>query len=284
MALQDYSPLLDSQTESSQSTLDMYKEAFDTPEAQMKRELLRSMFGMKDEEDESKKKQQNTHSTPQPIDTAEFSQASLALSRTESASFSASNENGTLEITVTHTESLNIQASFSPGENVQQSDPLVLDLNGDGINLTHVENGVKFDITGNGTKEQVAWVASSDGLLVWDRNANGIIDNGKELFGDQHGAVDGFMELTTLDSDKNGTIDARDSLFEKLNIWQDKNQNGISESDELQNLRALGINAISLWTTSANDVNAGNLISAYGSFSKTSGTGIVGEAFLNYLA
>ena len=82
-----------------------------------------------------------------------------------------------------------------------------------------------FDITGDGRQDQVSWVAPSDGFLVYDRNGNGYIDSGKELFGDQHGASNGFEELAKFDGDGNGIIDDNDDIFDNLRVWQDHNGN-----------------------------------------------------------
>jgi hypothetical protein len=88
----------------------------------------------------------------------------------------------------------------------KQQDPIVFDLDGDGIELTDTANGVRFDITGTGKAVQTAWVRGGDALLAWDRNGNGKIDSGLELFGDQRGATNGFEELRKLDTNSDGFI------------------------------------------------------------------------------
>ena len=99
----------------------------------------------------------------------------------------------------------------------QQSDPLALDLNGDGsIALTDIESGLAFDINADGILDQSAFVGGGDGFLAWDRNRNGAIDDGSELFGDQHGAHNGYLELSQFDDDGNGAIDHRDKIFSEL--------------------------------------------------------------------
>jgi len=169
---------------------------------------------------------------------------------------------------------------------VEEAEPLVIDLNGNGIELTDVRRGegVSFDITGDGKTEQVSWVSPDDGLLVYDRNGNGVIDSGKELFGDQHGAADGFEELAKFDSDKNGTIDTKDSVFSSLRIWQDRNQNGYSEANELKSLDDYGIETIDLEEDNSKEVIAGNRVEGYSEYHTAQSSGRIGEVYFNYYA
>ncbi|MFK7838690.1 MAG: DUF4214 domain-containing protein [Bdellovibrionales bacterium] len=124
--------------------------------------------------------------------------------------------------------------------------PLVLDLDGDGIELSHVEDGVQFDIDNDGIAEQTAWVKADDGLLALDGNNDGIINNQSELFGDTATLSDGFNKLAGLDSNQDGQIDSGDEAFEDLVVWQDHNQDGVSDSDELLSLQDLEIVSINL--------------------------------------
>lgn len=98
----------------------------------------------------------------------------------------------------------------------KKADPVVLDLNGDGVQTSGIAHGVSFDLEATSVATQVSFVQGDDALLALDRNGNGIIDDGRELFGTQHGAANGFEELKKFDDNEDGVIDVHDTAFSQL--------------------------------------------------------------------
>jgi len=131
---------------------------------------------------------------------------------------------------------------------------VLLDLNLDGFHLSGPSPAVRFDIDADGTPDQIAWTRAGDddAFLCLDRNQNGIIDDGTELFGyatpllSGQPAHIGYRALAELDWPEMGgnedwKVDARDVMFRSLCVWNDKNRDGVSQAGEIQSAEAAGV-------------------------------------------
>ena len=175
--------------------------------------------------------------------------------------------------------------SKGPVKDPNRCDPLVVDLDGNGITTTGLSQGTHFSYAGDGFAQLTGWVDPNEGLLVMDRNGDGVINDGSELFGDQtiqeDGTVadDGFEALSGLDENSDGKIDAADPRFSQLRTWRDFSGDGFSQSDELFTLGELGLKSINLDSTIVGTTDTeGNTLNRLGSFEWLDGTaGLIGE-------
>ena len=166
------------------------------------------------------------------------------------------------------------------GKKYRIVDPLALDLDGNGIRTVAANqfSGSLFDHDGDGIRTASGWVGKEDGLLVYDRNGDGIINNGSELFGDatrlKNGgtAAHGFAALADLDDNGDGKIDAADKAFSSLRVWRDLNQDGISQEGELLTLEQAKVRSLSTSFRNTNrSLGDGNTLAQEGSYTTTDG-------------
>lgn len=160
---------------------------------------------------------------------------------------------------------------------VGQSDPLVLDLDGDGLELTQIyAPKMMFDVDGDKFAEFTGWVSGDDGLLAIDINNNGKIDDVSELFGSA--SESGFSQLAAYDTNLDGVIDANDAQFADLRIWQDLNSDANTDAGELKTLSAHKIISINLNWLRDSTKNANNTVVAIGTFTRSDATtGQIGD-------
>lgn len=177
--------------------------------------------------------------------------------------------------------------------------PLVLDIDRSGsIDLVSIENSTAtFDFWNTGHAFEMGWVSADDGFLVHDLDQDGEIEGVFEMFGspyslnyqfntgeyDPLNTENGFMALKAHDSNNDGVIDAQDTVWGELQVWQDLNQNGVSETGELFTLDALGIASIDVSNYILDNfhglnnggfarINEGHVISHSGSYTATDNT------------
>jgi hypothetical protein len=197
------------------------------------------------------------------------------------ASLQALTTNQAQALTTSQVRTLNTAQLAALGTtNIQYlnlSTPIVLDLNGDGIKTVDITKGVKFDIFATGQQVNTGWVSPTDGLLVLDRNHDGAVNDGSELFGSSttlsngSKALDGYAALRDLDANQDGVMDSNDAVFNDLKVWVDANSDGASETGELKSLSQLGITSISTQAVAIPQIDNGNLIGLTSSYQTADG-------------
>ena len=158
-------------------------------------------------------------------------------------------------ITVTATEVFSYSIVDKDGDSATASlsvtiialaPPVVLDLDGDGLEFVSHTAGVLFDYNGDGVAESTAWVGPDDGLLVLDKNGEGKVNDGSEIVFASGSLTDLEGLAAHYDTNKDGKLDSADADFAKFGVWQDSNSNGITDAGEFRSLNAAGIQSISL--------------------------------------
>jgi len=134
-----------------------------------------------------------------------------------------------------------------------EESPIILDINNDGYNLTDAANGVPFDLQGGGTIAKWSWTSrgSDEAFLALDRNNDGRITSGKELFGSVTEQPvteepNGFLALAVFDKNNDRWIDRNDPIYQRLLLWKDSNHDGVSQQHELRPLSNSGVEGIGL--------------------------------------
>ena len=170
-----------------------------------------------------------------------------------------------------------VKSAFATAE--VQTSPLILDLDGDGVETIGTNSGVYFDHANDGFKENTGWVGKDDGLLVRDINGNGQIDNGTELFGNNSvlsngkKAKNGFEALKDLDSNQDYVFDQNDAAWNEVKVWKDSNSNGIVDEGELLTMEQVGITGFDLnYQSQSRDDANGNAHLQTSTITKADGT------------
>nr|KIS32919.1 hypothetical protein TQ38_05310 [Novosphingobium sp. P6W] len=166
--------------------------------------------------------------------------------------------------------------------------PIVLDLDGDGLELVgYDDSNVSFDMDQDEIADRTGWVAPDDGLLALDRNGNGTIDSISEIsfVSDLANALTDLEGLRAYDTNENGLLDAGDQRFGEFLVWQDVNQDGVSNAGELRSLTEAGIVQINLTLleTGERPVSNGNVITATSDYLMADGTShVIGDVSLAF--
>jgi hypothetical protein len=155
--------------------------------------------------------------------------------------------------------------------------PLVLDLNGDGVQTADISESVVFDLVGTGTKQVTSWVDRHDGFLAIDLNGDGQINSGTELLGsgtqlaNGNKAADGWQALTQHDTNMDGHINAADAVFSQLRVWVDANGDSVTDAGELRTMDDVGIVGINLAADDAMVAQNGNYLRGFSSYTTKDG-------------
>jgi len=141
-------------------------------------------------------------------------------------------------------------SASTAGSSVVIGSPVVLDLDGDGVRMD-AGTRVRFDLAATGEAVGMPALTGADALLVMDRDGNGRIDTGAELFGNATSCgaarcTDGIEALAQLDDNGDGRIDLLDRAYGRLRLWRDRNHDGVSDEGELTTLAETGVRAIGL--------------------------------------
>lgn len=162
----------------------------------------------------------NSQTEGQPSDAEDTDSSNGSVVDSDAAQTHLSPATDTLTaIHLTSTEqTLSVQIDGQTPAPVQKADPLVLDIDGNGIQTTGIDAGASLDINADGSTDKTSVAAGADALLALDLNHNGQIDTGKELFGDQSGDANGFAALRRYDSNQDQKIDHSDAIFNALQL------------------------------------------------------------------
>lgn len=157
-------------------------------------------------------------------------------------------------------------------------DPIILDIDSDGIELIDLKSSkIFFDTDIDNNVNISGWIHPDDAILVFDINKNGKIDNLTEVFSEKFngGSDSGFGALSSLDKNSDGIFNAQDEAFTQVRVWRDLNQNGVSESGELFTLSSLNISSIDLTNIVTTERNVdGNVIHRESSATMANGSRI----------
>lgn len=170
------------------------------------------------------------------------------------------------------------------GDGDGSTDPLILDLSGNGIKFLDKKDGVLFDMDEDGDQDLTAWVDGANaGFLVLDKNGDGIINDHSEMFGTE--TLRGIEHLALYDSNDDGVIDEKDDIWKDLKVWVDVNNDGVTDAGELKSLNDLGIESFSLSYQKLNQKVGDSTVISEGFFTKVGGAlGTMVDAIFDFVS
>jgi len=185
--------------------------------------------------------------------------------------------NGASNYTVYQNAGTNTQVLVKSGVVVTNNDsvaPVVIDMNHDGV-LSY--GHVTMDVNGDGQADTTAWAGAQDGVLVWDKYQDNVVHDSSQYAFTQYGGKTDLQGLiAAFDTNHDGVFDARDAKFAQFSVWQDANQNGVSDAGEVHSLIEAGIASINL----VSDGVARNPADGVQEAGRTTATGTDGQSVL----
>lgn len=216
---------------------------------------------------------------PVVSDASTSADTTLEITRLEEQRFEVSVTGDRIEINIETLTYERVPLKQAPPP-VQKSDPLALDLNGDGLKTTGVDQGVAFDIDGDGTTDRTSFITGGDAFVALDRNGNGVIDSGRELFGDQNGDANGFLALAAYDDNQDQRIDAQDAVYSNLRLLSTDGDG----RQQLMSFAEAGVRSIDLnYRNTQQALNSYDSVTQLASYERENGsTGTAGDLMLGY--
>lgn len=205
-------------------------------------------------------------------------QFSLTFETISSTTIEVSRSGGESNFSLSFSQQTSFSLSVSTATpEPQRADPLILNLDDTDFSFDP-KHRVSFDLNADGSADSFQNIGNGNAFLAFDRNANGVIDNGTELFGDAGGAVDGFADLAQFDDNRDNQIDANDRIFENL-LLLNFDSEGAQQTTSLasQNIESLSLN----YESRQKDYSADNLLVSEAEFERTDGSaGRIGDFLL----
>ena len=192
----------------------------------------------------------------------------LSIDGTHLVGFVPTDTPFTMNVVITATDSYGASATDTVSITVAgAAPPVVVDLDGDGVEFSSLRDGIQFDVDGDGALEQTAWAGRDDAVLVYDHDQDGDVTDRSEIAFADYAEADGATDLEGLqsfDSNEDGSLDAGDAEFSKFGLWQDADGDGVVGDGELTSLTEAGVESIELTSDGVGYTAAGGDVQVHG--------------------